>query len=340
MFAFTVVALIYLCFELILVLGLNIQYGLTGILNLAYIIFYAIGAYIAGILTGPPSSIGLTHIGGYELPFYVGIAGAMGAAGVLAVVVGAFTLGRRLRASYLAVGTLVIAVVALQVVSQDLALFNGQLGLLDVPQPFGRGMSGNGFSGLYCVILICIVIALYVVCERLRRSPFGRMLRAIRDDEIATQVFGYAIFRMKLKAFVFGGVISGLAGCLTMFYIGSFSPAGWSVYEVIFALTCIFVGGAGNNLGVVVGTIIVEIVFVQLTSLVPTLQSNPELVQLVRAGAIGLVLILTLRFRPQGLIPERPEQMAPDGPALGALRIRPLSALSRPAGTSRREKQI
>lgn len=316
---FTLTSLIFLAFQCILVLGLNVQFGLTGILNLAFIIFYAAGAYTAGIIVAPPPSPpGLTYIGGWGLPFYVGILGAMAVAGILSALLGAFALSRRLRGSYTAITTLVIAVVALQVVSQWQGLFDGSLGLLGVPLPFGRGLTSSTFAWVYTAFLLGVVAICAIVSEWLRRSPFGRILRVIREDETAAEAFGYNTFRFKLTAFVFGGVLAGLSGCLTIYYVGSFSPGGWGVSETLFTLTCIFVGGAGNTAGVLVGASVISLVFVQLTSLLPTLQSDPSLILVARGMLIPLLLILVLRFRPTGLIPERLpklERGVPDAPA-------------------------
>ena len=141
MIQFALTSLIFLGFQILLVLGLNVQFGLTGILNLAFIIFYAAGAYTAGVMTAPPPvPPGLTYIGGWSLPFYWGITGAVVVAGILSALVGGLALSRRLRGSYTAITTLVVAVVALQVVSQSQGLFDGSLGLLGVPLPFGRGL--------------------------------------------------------------------------------------------------------------------------------------------------------------------------------------------------------
>jgi branched-chain amino acid transport system permease protein len=153
-----------------------------------------------------------------------------------------------------------------------------------------------------------------LACGRLRRSPFGRILRLIREDETAAEVFGYNIVRFKLIAFVLGGMLAGLSGCLTIYYVGSFSPGGWGVSETLFTLTCIFVGGAGNTVGVIVGASVISLVFVQLTSLLPTIQSDPSLILVARGMLIPLLLILVLRFRPSGLLPERLPKFSPAGP--------------------------
>jgi len=316
---FSLTSLIFLGFQVILVLGLNVQFGLTGILNLAFIVFYAAGAYTAGVITGPaPKPPGLRHIAGWNMPFYVGIAGAMLVAGVLAALVGAIALGRRLRGSYLAITTLVVAVVLLSVVSQEQGLFDGNLGLLGVPVPFGRGLSNDVFAYVYACFVLVVVALCFIVCEWLRRSPYGRILRLIREDDVAASVFGYNVFKFKLVAFIFGGVLAGLSGCLTIFYVGSFSPGGWGVGETLFTLTCVFVGGAGSTTGVVLGASVISLVFVQLTSLLPTLQSNPSLILVARGMLIPLLLILVLRFKPTGVLPERLPRLAypPDRPNL------------------------
>jgi branched-chain amino acid transport system permease protein len=334
MLNFTIVSLIYLTFEINLVLWLNVQYGLTGILNLSFIVPYAAGAYITGIISGPPAGsagAGVYHIGGYNLPWYLGILAGLAAAYLVAAIIGSFTLGRRLRGSFLTVGTLVVAVVLLQVVSEDQGLFNGQLGLLQVPSPIGNDGASNLGQFLFLLLAAALTAVSYVLCEMLRRSPFGRMLRAIRDDEVATEVFGYAVFWMKMKAFIFGGVFAALAGSLTILYVGGFAPAGWSVFEIVFALTCLFIGGVGSNLGGVVGAGLVVLILNQASTLVPTLQSNPTLVQSIRAGLVGVLLILILRFRPQGLIPERPQQVEPEprrGRGIRALQPRATSKIS------------
>lgn len=324
MLNFTIVSLIYVAFEVLLVLGLNVQYGLTGILNLSFIVPYAAGAYITGIISGPPPGppgSGVYHIGGYNLPWYLGILAGLAAAYLVAAIIGSFTLGRRLRGSFLTVGTLVIAVVLLQVVSEDQNLFNGQLGLLQVPSPVSSNLSPDLGQLLFLVIAAVLTIVSFVLCEMLRRSPFGRMLRAVRDDDVATQVFGYSVFWLKMKAFIFGGILAALAGSLTILYVGGFAPAGWSVYEIVFALACLFVGGVGNNYGGLVGAALVVLILNQASTLIPTLQSNPTLVTSIRSGFIGVMLILILRFRPQGIIPERTQQLEPE-PRRGLLGIK------------------
>jgi branched-chain amino acid transport system permease protein len=307
MLLFIVTTLTYVGFQGILSLGMNLQWGFSGILNLAYIVSMALGAYVAGIVTLPPDQPPTTYyIGGYGLPFYVGIIAAMAAAGVLGLVMGAVVLGRKIRSNYLTVATLVMAVVLAQVVSQTTKLFDGSEGLIAVPRPFlNAGFTYTGYQYFYLGFVFVFLIVVYVICEVLRRSGFGRTMRTIREDEIASQVFGHNIFAMKLKVFVLGSAFAGLAGSLIVFYVGSFNPAGWAVPETIFILTCLFVGGSGSNIGAVFGTAIVVTFFSQGTQLLPGLQNHPELIPVARTMLVAVLLLAVLRWRPKGLLPER-----------------------------------
>jgi branched-chain amino acid transport system permease protein len=230
----------------------------------------------------------------------------MVAAGAFGAVLGAVVLGRKIRANYLTVGTLVVAVVLAQVVSQSTRLFDGSQGLIAIPQPFvNAGLSYNGYQVAYMAFALVAMCIVFAVCETIRRSPFGRTLRAIREDEVAAEVFGHNVFAMKLKIFIFGSALAGLAGALIVYFVGSFNPAGWAVPETIFILTCLFVGGSGNNVGAVLGTAIVVTFFSQGTQLLPGLQSNPELIPVVRTMLVALLLLAVLRWKPTGLFPER-----------------------------------
>jgi branched-chain amino acid transport system permease protein len=309
--------LIYACFQSILSLGLNVQYGLTGLLNLAYIGFMATGAYICAVVVLPKATlaVGTTYILGLHLPFFIGILAGMAGAGVLALVVGIVILGRKLEAEYFAILSLVIVVALSQVASQEAGIFNGIEGLISIPQPLVTSLSSQGFEYFYLGIAFLCLAIVYVVCERLRRSPLGRTLRSIREDEVAAQVFGKNVFALKLRAFVIGAVVAGLGGSLTVLYVGAFAPSGWTVSETIFALTCVFVGGAGNMTGSVVASFFV-VLCVQSLQNIPGFAAHPGLLPQLQLMLIGLLLLGTLAFRPQGLLPER----------LARLRTSPLAA--------------
>jgi branched-chain amino acid transport system permease protein len=275
------------------------------LLNLAYILFVAVGAYASGVVISAPSSPpGTQYILGLNQPFLVGVLAGAVAAGVLALIVGAVAL-RNLRADYFAIVTLVFAEAALQIVSQFQRLFNGSEGLINIPQPLSTTFSGRGYNVFYLAICVVAVLLVLGVVELVRRSPFGLALRAVREDQDAAAALGRNPYVLKLKAFVIGGVIAGIGGALLGSFVTAFAPAGWGLGETLLILVCLFVGGSGSNLGVMLGTFLIIGLVGQLPTLLPTVTSNPDLIADARYILIGVLIIAFLRWRPRGLLPER-----------------------------------
>jgi branched-chain amino acid transport system permease protein len=303
---FTIVILTFVGFQIILSLGLNLQWGIAGMLNLAYIGFMAAGAYVTAVLVLPKATLagGTSYVLGLQWPFWAGMLGGIAAAGALGLVVGVVVLGRRLEAEYFAILTLVIVIAMSTLLSGQPNLFNGVEGLINIPQPFGASLSSTSYGTLYLLMVAAFAAVVYVLARRVQRSPFGRLGRAIREDETALQVFGKDPFRAKLKIFVLGGMIAGLAGSLTVLYVGAFAPASWAVGETIFALSCIMVGGSGNMFGGALASAVIVTLFVQVPSLVNIAASNPEILAEVQVMATAILLIVVMRWRPDGLLGE------------------------------------
>lgn len=302
----------YLVFFLILslifgiaVLGLNLQWGFTGLFNAGVAGFMAIGAYSMAILTGPERD---AVFGGFELPFIVGLLGAMGASAIGAVIVGLATL--RLRHEYLAVATFGIAV-SIQLVCLNWEyLTGGTLGLIGIPNPSQNWAEGPlAQNGLFLGIVLIAVSLTLIGLERIVRSPWGRTLKAIREDEVAAASLGKSPERIRLEAFVLGCMIMGLAGALYVAFIGYVSP--WDFLPILtFQIwTMLIVGGSGNNRGALLGAIIVWGVWTTsgfiISRVVPAeIQAQGGAMQAV---LIGLILVTTLLARPRGLIGEEVE---------------------------------
>lgn len=283
-------------------LGLNLQWGFTGLFNVGVAGFVAIGAYTSAILTAPDYP---EQIGGFGLPIIVGWTGAMAASGLAAYIVGLAAL--RLRHDYLAITTFGIAV-SLQLVALNAQrLTGGAFGLQFIPKPFealfGVGLAWNAS---YLAIVVILLAVIYVALERLVRSPWGRVLRAIREDEIATASLGKRAKSFRLQSFVIGCMIMGLGGALYAHFVGYIAPEDFLPILTFQIWTMLIVGGSGNNRGAILGALAVWLVWTlsggALRAIVPQdQQARAAALQIV---LIGVLLAAMLLLRPRGLIGE------------------------------------
>ena len=300
----------YLIFFLILalifgiaVLGLNLQWGYTGLFNAGVAGFLAIGGYTHAILTGPARD---AVFGGFELPFVVGLVGGMIAAGIGALIVGLVTL--RLREEYLAVATFGIAVTIQLVCLNSEYLTGGTLGLIGIPNPtHGFGIGPLAQNALYLALVVAITLMAYWSLQRIVMSPWGRVLKAIREDEIAAASLGKNQARIRLTAFVLGCMLMGLSGALYVAFIGFISPFDFLPIVTFQIWTMLIVGGSANNRGAILGAVVVWGVWTGsgffISKVVPPeFQTQSGAMQAV---LIGLILVVSLLFRPRGLIGER-----------------------------------
>jgi branched-chain amino acid transport system permease protein len=295
---FLVVALYYA----LLCLGLNLQWGVTGLFNVGVAGFVAVGAYVSALLTGPDSP---DHWGGLGLPVAVGWAGAAGLAGLCALLVGAATL--RLRHDYLAIATFGIAV-TIQLIALNFArLTNGPFGIAQIPRPFA-GWAGTplGRNALYLALVVLVVAATYAGLERLVRSPWGRVLRGLREDEAAAAALGKSPARYRLEAFVLGAMVMGLGGAIYAHFIGFIAPEDFLPILTFQVWTMLVVGGSGSNRGALLGGVLVWGLWsgsgALVAALLPqALQARGAALQVV---LIGVMLTAVLLRRPRGLLGE------------------------------------
>jgi branched-chain amino acid transport system permease protein len=287
----------------IAVLGLNLQWGNTGLFNGGVVAFFGAGAYGTLILGGTAQE---GHIGGFGLAYPLALLGGMAAAGLMAWIVGLLTL--RLRHDYLAIATFGVAVAFENLMRNAEWLAGGAKGVRGFERPL-RETIGDGFvyNLLFFVFVLLTLVATYIFLERLVASPFGRLLRAIREDEDAARSLGKSPSRVRLTAFVTGSVILGLAGGLYGTFYAFVSPQ-----DVLPTLTfqiwaMLIVGGAGNNRGAVFGAFLIWGAWTAsgwaLSRFAPVeAQLYTGSVQFV---LIGSVIVGMLVWRPQGLLPER-----------------------------------
>jgi branched-chain amino acid transport system permease protein len=295
---FMTVALTYA----IICLGLNLQWGQTGLFNVGVAGFVAVGAYVSALLTTPAAP---QRFGGFDLPIPFGWLGAALAAGLFSLFIGALAI--RLRADYLAIATFGAAV-AVHLCALNLeSLTGGPFGISFIPRPFAA-LAGDplAFSLANLAVLAVVTLVLYMSLERLVRSPWGRVLRAIREDEGAALALGKSAARLRLQAFAIGGAIMGLAGAAQAHFIGFIAPDNYSPTLTFQVWAMLIVGGSGNNLGAVLGAIVVWGVWALSASAVAALfpageQARAASLQIV---LIGVALCTALLFRPRGLLGE------------------------------------
>lgn len=286
----------------ILTLGLNLQWGFTGLFNAGIAGFYAIGAYTHAILTAAPQP---QYLGNLGLPWLVGIAAAMATTALAAWVIGMLTI--RLRGDYLAIATFGIAV-SIQLVALNWeALTGGSQGLTRIPKPFGAVFDTPlAFNVWFLALLAALVLLIYVALERILRSPWGRVLKAIREDEVAAVALGKSARRFRLEAFVLGSMLMGLAGALYASFIGFVSPFDFLPIVTFQVWAMLIAGGSGNNRGALLGALFVWTLWsasgVAVTKVVPP--SHAAQGAAIQVILIGLLFVLVLLFRPRGLLGE------------------------------------
>ncbi len=284
-------------------LGLNLQWGQTGLFNVGVAGFAAIGAYASAILTTPETA---ERIGGFGWPILAGWIAAMLIAGAAALLVGLATL--RLRADYLAMTTFGIAVTIQVIALNATPLTGGPFGIAFIPRPFaGLAETPIAFNVANLALTAAVVLGLFLVLETLTRSPFGRVLRAIREDEAAAASLGKSVNFYRLQAFALGGAIMGLGGAMQAHFIGFIAPDAYLSILTFQVWAMLIVGGSGNNRGALIGAVVVWALW-SLSSLAvgsfvaPAFQARAAALQIV---AIGVALALVLIIRPRGLVGER-----------------------------------
>jgi len=293
-----------------LALGLNIVVGFAGLLDLGYIAFYAVGAYLYALLASP-------HFG-LHLPFWVILPLGFLVACLFGVLLGAPVL--RLRGDYLAIVTLgfgEIIRIFINNLNAPVNITNGPQGITLI-DPVRIGSlslaTTDRFAGLtftgpvkYYYLLLALVLVIIMINVRLQDSRIGRAWEAIREDEIAAQAMGINLRNMKLLAFAMGASFGGVAGGMFSAIQGFISPESFGLFESIIVVTMVVLGGMGNIPGVILGAVLLS-VFPEALRYMSPLQNavfgreliDPEAARLL---IFGLAMVFIMRFRPAGLLP-------------------------------------
>jgi branched-chain amino acid transport system permease protein len=287
----------------IICLGLNLQWGQTGLFNVGVAGFIAIGAYASALLTTPDQA---ERFGGFGLPMIAGWLAAAIAAGLCGAIVAGLTL--RLRADYLAITTFGIATTIHLIVLNAEELTGGPFGIGFIPRPFaGLETHPLSFNLANLMLVAAVAFIVYFGVERLVRSPWGRVLRAIREDETAAMSLGKNVNFFRLQAFVLGSAIMGLGGAIQGHFIGFIAPDNYLPILTFQIWAMLIIGGAGNNLGAILGAVVVWGLWsfsgAALSAFVPP--EHQARVAALRIVVIGVGLAAVLVLRPRGILGER-----------------------------------
>ena len=286
----------------IIVLGLNLQWGFTGLFNVGVAGFVAVGAYTSAILTTPPMD---GRLGGLGWPVGLGWLAAMLTSGAAGFAVGLLTL--RLREDYLAITTFGVAVL-IQLAALNLqSLTGGPFGVQFIPKPMQAWLgTGTPWTLAYLALVLVLLALAYVALERLVRSPWGRALRSIREDEDAAASLGKSPLRLKLQSFTLGSMLMGLGGALQAHFVGYIAPEDFLPILTFQLWAMLIVGGSGNNRGAVLGAVLVWGFWSSAGGL---LRQWLPVAEQARGAALQVVLIgvliaLMLVLRPRGVLGE------------------------------------
>jgi len=283
-----IVALIYM----LLTIGLNLQYGYTGLINFGVVAFFAIGAYTSALLA--------LH-GWWLAPAFV-VATVLAA--IFAYPIGLLSL--RLSDEYLAVVTLGFSEVVRIAIQQEEWLTKGVQGLPGIPRMFAfMGVGGDADVAILAVLVACNVAVIGLMLH-LVRSPYGRLIQAIRDDEVAVEAMGKDPRRLKVQVFMLGAGVAGLAGAFYAHFITYLSPDQFLPLVTFYVWIAMIIGGTGRTTGAVAGSLLL-LVFLEGSRFARDWVPGVSEVQMasVRLALVGLGLVLFTLYRPQGLMGSR-----------------------------------
>lgn len=270
----------------ILALSLNLLVGYTGLLSLCQGAFYGIGAYASTLLMMRA-----------EFSFIPAVVLAMVTTAVISIAISVPSL--RLKGDYVVLATLGFQMITFAILRNWTSLTRGPYGISGIPRPvlFGRPIET---LGSFLVLAIVIALGCGVLIYILSSSPFGRVLKAIREDEVAAVALGKNVVRFKIIAFGIAAALSAVAGSLFAGYMRFIDPTSFTLTESVFILSIVIVGGAGNILGPILGTVLLIV----LPEALRFLAVPDAIAANMRQIIYGALIVLMMRFRPQGLLGE------------------------------------
>lgn len=276
----------------LIAMSLNFQVGFAGLINFGQVAFFCIGAYTSSLLA--------TKAG---LPLLFCFMAAMALSGLFGFLISIPT--KSLKSDYWAIATLAAAEVIRLIALNEQWLTSGPFGVVRIPQPFHAFFSKNAYPLFYLIFVVICLFLTYFVLSLLTNSPFGRDVKAIRDEEELCLSLGKNTRQIKLQAMTVAGIVGGLAGALFAHYITFISPEDFRPIETFLMWAMIIVGGRGNHGGAILGAVIIELFNVSTRFIGEYVSLGSDSMASLRMVIIGLLIILFLSFQPEGLIKEK-----------------------------------
>jgi len=275
-----------------LAMSLNFQVGFTGLINFGQVAFFCIGAYASSLLVVKAG-----------VPILVGFLSAMTLSGIFGYIMSTPT--KSLKSDYWAIATLASGEVVRLVALNEDWLTAGPFGVMDIPQILDGLISKDAYPACYLLLVIACTIIVYFFLKMLTNSPFGRNLKAIRDEEELCLSLGKDTQKLKLQAMVVAGMVAGLAGALFAFYITFISPENFLPIETFLMWAMIIVGGRGNHLGAILGAVVIQLFNMSTRFIGNYVPIGPDSMASLRMMIIGVLIIGFILYRPEGLIREK-----------------------------------
>lgn len=278
--------LILIGIYIILSVSLNLIAGYIGLLSIAHAAFYGMGAYIAALMALQLNS-----------PFLINIICAVILSGLLGALVGIPSL--RIRDDYFVIATFAFQVITFSVLNNWVSFTGGPMGLPGIPQPAIFGLKISSHWGFLILVGILAVLTM-LITQRIVQSPFGRVLKAIREDEVFALAVGKNVAVYKVLVFVIGASMASVAGVMYAYYISFIDPTSFTVMESIFIISVVIIGGAGSLWGPVVGAVVLVILpeLLRFVGLPSSVAAN------LRQIIYGALLVAFMMWRPQGFLGE------------------------------------
>lgn len=275
----------------ILAQSLNFQYGFAGLINFGQVGFFAVGAYATGILT----------TGGY--PIWLGFVAAALISALVGFLVSLPT--QKLSVHYWAITTIAIGEIIRLIALNEEWLTRGSFGLLNIPQPLHGQVPGEYYPLFYMLFCWAFLAGILIVIRLLVNSPYGGVLKMIREDENLALSFGKPVFRFRVSAMTLGAGMAGIAGALYAHYVTYISPEDFMPLVTFVVWVMVIVGGRANQAGVIFGTILIVIFYNSTRFLKDVLPLDTQTLASLRMVAIGALIMVTIVKKPDGLIPEK-----------------------------------